>query len=313
MISDVIRKLLSYLSFWFPNKDISKKKDLLLRKEILKKLSNIKIKNKNLKKTHIDFNNRILSLLKNHNLKNFLRNSFIQKMFFLHNRFFVFKELKEIQKSKNWGFYEKILKEDSVGNPIRYFLYLKSSGNRINHVYHLYKLTTKTGINFKKNIRNIFEFGSGYGCMPRIFSKINRNIKYTSFDTAYVNLLQYYYLKHNNLDAGFSKKNQFYLTSNLSGKIKSNDLFIANWSLSETPIFFREKFFKVINRSRYILISFQEYFEDINNLKYFNKLKKRLNNSFEIRIEKNEYYKGNIFNNQNHYFLIGKKLKSDFR
>ena len=99
----------------------------------------------------------------------------------------------------------------------------------------------------------------------------------------------------------------------MSGKIKSNDLFIANWSLSETPIFFREKFFKVINRSRYILISFQEYFEDINNLKYFNKLKKRLNNSFEIRIEKNEYYKGNIFNNQNHYFLIGKKLKSDFR
>ena len=105
-------------------------------------------------------------------------------------------------------------------------------------------LQQKPVLTIKKNIRNIFEFGSGYGCMPRIFSKINRNIKYTSFDTAYVNLLQYYYLKHNNLDAGFQKKNQFYLTSNLSGKIKSNDLFIANWSLSETQFFLEKNFLK---------------------------------------------------------------------
>ena len=230
-------------------------------------------------------------------------------MFFLHNRFFVLKELKEIQKSKNWKFYEKILKEDHIGNPIRYFLYLKSSGNRINHVFQLYKLINNTEIDLKKNIKNIFEFGAGYGCMSRIFSKINKRIKYTAFDTPHVNLLQYYYLKHNNLDVGFSKKNHFYLTSNLGKISKSNDLFIANWSLSETPIFFRERFFKIIKRSRYILISFQEYFEDIDNLKYFNNLKKKLNNSFEIKIEKNKYYKGNIFNKQNHYFLFGKKFK----
>jgi 16S rRNA G1207 methylase RsmC len=49
-------------------------------------------------------------------------------------------------------------------------------------------------IDLKKDIKKVFEFGGGYGCMARIFSKINKNVKYTCFDTHYVNLLQYYYL-----------------------------------------------------------------------------------------------------------------------
>ena len=38
------------------------------------------------------------------------------------------------------------------------------------------------------------------------------------------------------------------------------------------------------------------------------KLKKKLKKKFHIKILKNQYYKGNIFKKQNHYFLIGKKL-----
>jgi len=78
--------------------------------------------------------------------------------------------------------------------------------------------------------------------------------------------------------------------------------------LSETPIKFRKQFFKIIKNSKFILISFQEYFEEINNLLYFKKLKKKLDKKFHIKILKNQYYKGNIFKKQNHYFLIGKKL-----
>ena len=80
------------------------------------------------------------------------------------------------------------------------------------------------------------------------FSKINRNIKYLCFDTFCVNLLQYYYLKNNNLNVGF-QKNNFFLNSD-SLEIKNfyqnfnNSLFIANWSISETPIKFRKKFEK---------------------------------------------------------------------
>ena len=144
--------------------------------------------------------------------------------------------------------------------------------------------------------------------MARIFSKINKSLKYTCFDTSYVNLLQYYYLKHNNLNVGFSKKNKIYLTSKISGKEKNIDLFIANWSLSETPISFRKKMINNIRKSKFILISFQEKFEDIDNLKYFQNIRKQLKNTFKIKIIKNEFYNGNIFNRQNHYFFLGRRV-----
>ena len=313
MISDIIRKLNSYLSFWSKNNEpINNRKDTLIKEYIKKNISQNKIIKKNLKETHNIFNKKLYLLLKKKNIKNFLRESFIQKMFFLHNRFFVYSELKALKNDKKWPLYRNLIKEDIIGNPIRYFLYQNSSGNRINHVYHLSVLSKELNINLNE-IKKVFEFGGGYGCMARIFSKINQKIKYTCFDTYYVNLLQYYYLKHNNLDVGFSKKNNYTLISDLK-KINNNhitnikSLFIANWSLSETPIKFRDNFIITIKKSDFILICFQETFEDINNLQYFNSLKSKISNRYQIKILKNKFYTGNIINKHNHYFFIGKKI-----
>ena len=302
MISNIFRKLIECLSFFYKNNlKLVKKNDPIILKTIKKKLNSLSFESRNLKKTHNIFNKKILYILKKEKLISFLRNSFVQKMFFVHNRLFVFKELIKLKNNKNWKFYKKIIIEDNVGDPVRYFLYPKSSGNRINHVYHLNVLSSEFNVNLKK-INKVFEFGGGYGCMARIFSKINKKIFYTCFDTNYVNLLQYYYLKQNNLISNFSENKKFLL------KKFHNHFFIANWSLSETPIKFRKQFFKIIKNSKFILISFQEYFEEINNLLYFKKLKKKLDKKFHIKILKNQYYKGNIFKKQNHYFLIGKKL-----
>ena len=310
MLSNFLRKILSLLSFWSLN-DLNaiKSRDEKIFKIIEKKLNNIHFNKKYLKNTHNLFNKKILNLLKKRELTNFLRKNFIQKMFFVHNRLFILKELLELKKDKNWILYKKLIEEDNVGNPVRYFLYPRSSGNRINHVYHLSVLTKEFNINLKK-LNNVFEFGGGYGCMARIFSKINKRTTFTCFDTNIVNLLQYYYLNQNNLDVGFSKKNKFHLISNIK-KINtrySNSLFIANWSLSETPINFRKKFLKSIKNSKLILISFQENFENIDNLKYFKNLKKNLEKKFEIKIIKNEFYKGNFFKKQKHFFFIAKRL-----
>ena len=205
MISNLIRKLTSLLSIFFKNNHINSRKDYKILHEIKILLKNHNINYSNLKKTHKIFNQKSYLLLKKNNLKNFLRNGFIQKMFFIHNRLFIYNELNILKQSKDWQFYKTLIKEDSIGNPIRFFLYPQSSGNRINHVFHLSILKNELGINLKQ-IKNIFEFGAGYGCMARIFSKINKNIKYLCFDTYYINLLQYYYLKHNNLNVGFNRK-----------------------------------------------------------------------------------------------------------
>ena len=313
MISNIIRRLNSYLSFWIKsNKPINQYKDKLIKKYIQKNISQNKIIKKNLKETHNIFNKKLYLLLQKKDIKNFLRESFIQKMFFLHNRFFVYSELKTLKNEKKWPLYKKLIKEDAIGNPIRYFLHQKSSGNRINHVYHLSVLSRELNVDLTK-IKKVFEFGAGYGCMARIFSNLNQHIRYVCFDTYYVNLLQYYYLKHNNLDVGFSRKNNFTLISNLE-KIRDNfknnlkSLFIANWSISETPISFRKNFIPIIKKSDFILICFQEKFEDIDNLKYFNALKSKISDEFNIKILKNKFYTGNMINKHNHYFFIGKKL-----
>ena len=314
MIINLFRKLLVGLSFYYKNNlELVKKKDKIILKNIQSRLDKFSQENQNLKKTHKIFRKKIMFLLRNGSLNNFLRNNFIQKMFFVHNRFFILKELNILRKDKKWKFYQRIIEEDNVGDPIRYFLYPKSSGNKINHAYHLSVLSSEFNVDLKK-VNKVFEFGGGYGCMARIFSKINKKIFYVCFDTNYVNLLQYYYLKQNNLNVGFKKKNNYFLMSNfyknkifLLKKFK-NHFFIANWSLSETPIKFRERFLKIVENSKFILISFQEYFEEIDNLSYFQKLKKKLDKNFHIKILKNPYYNGNIFRRQNHYFFIGKKL-----
>ena len=313
MISTILRKLAEYLSFFFKNKPLEKKRDEKIINEINQNLKNFKLNKRNLKKTHIRFNLQILELFKKKKIKNFLRESFIQKMFFVHNRLFIYNELKFLQNSYNWNFYKKLLIEDNVGNPVRFFLYPISSGNKINQVFHLSILIKEFELNLKK-IDIIFEFGGGYGCMARIFSKINKKIKYICFDTYCINLLQYYYLKHNNLDVGFLKTNNFFLSSNYEkvkkfNKDNSNSLFIANWSISETPIKFRKKFENILKKNNYILIGFQEYFENINNLVYFEGLKKKLSNKFQIKIIKSKFYKGNFFYRQNHFYFLAKKIK----
>ena len=108
--------------------------------------------------------------------------------------------------------------------------------------------------------------------------------------------------------SAFQKKNNIYLTSRMNKTTENIDLFIANWSLSETPIHFRKKVMIKIIKSKFILISFQEKFENINNLKYFKEINKKLNKYFEIKIIKNKFYNGNIFHNQNHYFFLAKKI-----
>ena len=87
----------------------------------------------------------------------------------------------------------------------------------------------------------------------------------------------------------------------------SNYIFIANWSISETPINFRKKFEVIIKNSKYILISFQENFENLNNLNYFTNLKKKISRDFKVNIIKNKFYKGNIFKKQNHFYFLAKK------
>ena len=159
-INDFLRLLLTFLSF--PNnldkeiltnnqknlvEDLKLKVDLLIQNEQKFQKMN----------THKIFSNSVLSLIKSGNLENFLRLGFIQKMFFVHNRFYNYKFLKNIL-SKKSDFWTKLLEEVSVGNPVPFFLYKASSGNRIRQVYLL-----KKGFEYAQieSVDAVIEIGGG--------------------------------------------------------------------------------------------------------------------------------------------------------
>jgi hypothetical protein len=311
---NLFRYFLSALSFYLKN-NISKykKKNLIFTNIIIKKLKQKQNIKSLRKKTHIIFNKEIVNLIIQKKLINFLRNPFIQKMFFIHNRLFIKNELREIKNDiKGFSQWKKLLQEDNVGDPIRYFLYPKSSGNRIRQVYHLKKFCDFSKIKIKE-IKKVLEIGGGYGCMARIFSKLNSKIKYIIFDTFEVNLLQYYYLKLNKLDADIdNNKSKINLSSSLKDICKDDQnpqtLFIANWSLSEMPLKLRNRILKFTFKIPYILISFQDNFENINNLKYFQKIREKLDKKgYKTLVTGLQYYNNAIFNTNKHYYLFATK------
>ena len=55
------------------------------------------------------------------------------------------------------------------------------------------------------------------------------------------------------------------------------------------------------------MIACQENFEDDNNKKYFNKIKKNLEKKYMIKIILNNFYKGNLLKKQKHFFFLAKR------
>jgi hypothetical protein len=309
-MKNLLRFLIAQLSFLYKNKKINKKYETKIIEEV-ESLYKKKIKNNNKLKTHVIFNNSIKKLIIQKKFSNFLRENIIQKIFFVHNRIYILFMLFKIIFNKN-KLYKKLLLEDNIGNPVRYFLYPSSSGNRIREVFHLLNFQDFSKISLNK-INIIFEFGGGYGNMARLFYKINKNINYKIFDTFHVNLLQYYYLRMLKIPLSFNELNNKNISLNYNiSKYKSfsktdKKLFIANWSLSESPLKLRKIIMKKIINFDYILISYQEKFENINNHLYFSKIAKNFNNkNFTMRLFKIPFMNILRFTNNNYYLFIKK-------
>ncbi len=296
MFNDLIRKLLTYLSFPDNLKtELMDKKKLEFEINLRNMALEIKSKNKYKLNTHNIFSRKLLKLIIENGLNNFLRNSFIQKMFFVHNRMYLNIQLKQVLKNQKLS---KLLLENNIGNPVPYFLYKKSSGNLIRHVYHLHKYNKFNNLN-----TDIFiEIGGGYGCMTNIIQKYtSQKKKYIIFDTAEVSLLQYYYLKNLNYDVGFNKyKYNIILVSNLKilksliSEFKNKKKFIiSNWALSELPLNLRKELNFLLFDAEKILISFQSKFENINNVNYFNNLGKNIDKTTIIPIKSMNKFKSN--------------------
>jgi len=225
----------------------------------------------------------------NYDIRRFLRWDVIRATMFVSYAAYIKQELESIKNSKDFeSYWKRGIKESSVGLPIKSKLYRKSSGNLIHHAYHVQQFEEVIGMKVGE-IDLVLEFGGGYGSLCRLIQNLGFNKKYVIFDLPLFSSLQKYYLKslgHKVLNVNdFSKSESGVLCiSNFEDLQKAlnnvdstkRNLFVATWSLSETPIILRRKIIELITDFEYFLIAYQDKFNEVDNNHFFGNMQKEM-------------------------------------
>ena len=218
----------------------------------------------------------------------FLQWDVIRHTMFVNSPKFVKKELELLRKKKDWkSRWEPAIHESWVGSPDHTRFCEYSSGNLIHHIFHLAQFEEKTGVKID-SLSTIVEFGGGYGSMCRACHNLGFKGRYIIFDLPHFSSLQRFYLK--SLKLPVMRPNEVENSSihccsdiedlqrvlSLSG-IAQKSLFIATWSLSETPMHVRDMFMPSVSGLGNYLIAYQHSFGEVNNIDYFRDWKNTIN------------------------------------
>tara|TARA_B100000212_G_scaffold341268_1_gene323965 strand:- start:1867 stop:2823 length:957 start_codon:yes stop_codon:yes gene_type:complete len=231
---------------------------------------------------------------------NFLRNEYVKNALHPDQYYFSWMYFKELRKKYSKKSLQIYCKDIGLGNPLKDMILKDASPASLKHFYLLDKIQKDLEINLN-NIDFVTEFGGGYGSMCRIaFNNLKLSkIKWSIIDLPIMVELQKAYLKQSLTPETF--ENITFENSFKKITPKNKSIFIATWSLSETPIVLRSSLEEWLNEFSYIFIAFQKNYNEISNLEYFEQLKTKLYNH-KVEIYKNKSYPG-------HYYLKGRYNK----
>ncbi len=249
----------------------------------------------------------------NRDPRRFLRWDVISATMFIKNASYVSTELEYLKKRSDWSMrWSSAIKESPIGHPVGFPSFPTSSGNLIHHAYHAAQFEEKVEVKIH-DMKSVFEFGGGYGSMCRLLFNLGFNGKYIIFDLPPFSALQRYFLKNIGLPVqsidDFKKPGVGIIClSNLEElntlfaqqKEDNRSLFIATWSISETPINIRESILPHTSRFDSFLIAYQDRFGEVDNLDFFSNWKDS-NKSVMWHNYKIEHLPGN-------HYLMGKKF-----
>jgi hypothetical protein len=203
----------------------------------------------------------------------------------------------------------KALTESPVGKPLLNPYYPLSSPLLVQHGYHFVRLLEATDFDLFR-VRLVVEFGGGYGSFFRLLRNLDYRNRYVICDLPVMCALQRFYLR--NLfptePGAQPPTNVQWISNDVPGALKREttssasepSLFMATWSLSETPLIVRNEVTPVLNGFTYILCAYQRTFGGYDNVQYFESLEKQLP-GFAWRRFECPVYPGN-------FYLIGQKM-----
>ena len=175
------------------------------------------------------------------------------------------------------------LTESPVGKPLLSPYYVLSSPLLIQHGYHMVRLLEATDFDLAR-ARLVVEFGAGYGGFFRLLRNLGYRDRYVICDLPVMRALQRFYLR--NLfpaepDSG-PPHNLNWVSGNAAAALAqetaahSPSLFVATWSLSETPLALRDEIAAALGGFSYILCAYQRAFGGCDNVSYFKALEARM-------------------------------------
>lgn len=211
--------------------------------------------------------------------RRFLNWEVIRNTMFVGNAAYVEREFESLRRSEQWqSHWKDAICDSNVGLPLRFPGYAASSGNLIHHAYHLSQFGDRT-IESIKTFKTIVEFGGGYGSTCRLVRRLGFKGSYFIFDLPELSALQRFYLKMNGIEVADTchdatePDSVVCLSSqdDLAAALQAQkiDLFLANWSLSETPLCLRDQFLPIVSTAQNFLIGYQDSFGEVDNRQFF--------------------------------------------
>ncbi len=203
--------------------------------------------------------------------------------------------------------FQRALTESPVGQPLVNPFYPLSSPLLIQHGYHLIRLLEATELDLAA-LRLVVDFGGGYGSFFRLLRNLGYRDAYRIWDIPVMCALQRFYLR-NVFPEGASGEPPANLDWLVSGDPEaphavgelaagaSQSLFVATWSLSETPLAVRATITPVLEQFSFVLCAYQRSFAGIDNAAYFAELAARLGQFRWVHAECPVY--------PNNFYLIG--------
>ena len=166
----------------------------------------------------------------------------------------------------DWDKWKEAVREVPEGNPTPNQWYPLSSDHMIHQADHLARFLSRTSCKLT-DLKAIYEFGAGYGSMCRLIHNLGFSGKYVIIDLPAVQALQKWYLERTVKQVRIT----YTLDSNeFTEQMEDDSLFIATWSLSEVPYALRDTILRaVLEKVNYVLIAFQGYHDELDNLDYF--------------------------------------------
>src|SRR5579864_1635083 len=178
---------------------------------------------------------------------------------------------------------QKALTESPVGKPLLNPHYPLSSPLLMQHAYHLIRLLEATDLEVSK-LALVADFGGGYGSFFRLLRNLGYQGQYLICDLPAMCALQRFYLR--NLfpsgPGGEPPLNLEWVSREIPRCLEAQSaahrpsLFVATWSLSETPSAVREAVAPALAGFTYVLCAYQRAFAGCDNVGYFQQLEQSL-------------------------------------